>query len=196
MVRLRTALFSLTLVAWVGVATTLAQDPPPAPAALAPKTVAGVTFTPPADSGWLEEPVASRMRSAQYRVKRAEGDAEDAELVVFHFGANGGSVEDNLNRWFQQFQQPDGKPTREAAKIERRELGGLVLNEVEVGGTYVAETRPGSGERVNKPGSRLLGAIVETPAGPFFVKLVGPDATVAAARASFKKFVESFQAEH
>jgi hypothetical protein len=187
---------TLALVASLGVAATRGQDPPPAPPALAPKTVAGVTFTPPPDSGWLEEPVTSRMRAAQYRVRRAEGDAEDAELVVFHFGGSAGSVEDNLTRWFAQFQQPDGKPTREAAKVERRELGGLVLHEVEVGGTYVAETRPGSGERVNKPGSRLLGAIIETPSGPFFVKLVGPDATVAAARAAFKKFVESFSAEH
>lgn len=202
MVRLRMALFSLTLVALVGGVVARAQDPADGPAsrpaatAPAPRTVAGVTFTPPTDAGWLEERVTSRMRAAQYRVPRAEGDAEDAQLVVFHFGSNAGSVEDNLDRWFQQLEQPDGRSTREAAKIGRRELGGLVLHEVEVSGTYVAETMPGSGERVNKPGSRLLGAIIETPSGPFFVKLVGPDATVAAARAGFKAFVESFQATH
>ncbi len=171
----------------------LAQDAAPA----GPKTVAGVTFTPPADAGWLEEAPSSRMRAAQYRLPRAEGDARDAELVVFHFGGGGGSVEDNLDRWIAQFQQPDGGSSRAAAKLEKKQTpDGLTVHLIDLAGTYVAETRPGSGERVNQPGSRLLGAIVETPSGPFFVKLVGPDATVRAARDAFLKFVDSFQAAH
>ncbi|MCO5170720.1 MAG: hypothetical protein M9894_30690 [Planctomycetes bacterium] len=168
-----------------------AQDAPPPPG---PKEVAGVRFAPPADAGWVEAPVTNRMRAAQYRPPRAAGDDEDAELVVFHFGGGGGSVEDNLARWISQFRQPDGGSSREAAKLERREVGGLAAHLIDLAGTYVAETRPGAGERVNKPGWRLLGAIVETPSGPFFVKLVGPSATVEAARPAFTRFVESFRA--
>lgn len=188
----RDAVLTLTLVGLLG-AGALAQDAAPP----GPKTVAGVTFTPPADGGWIEEAPSSRMRAAQYRLRRAEGDARDAELVIFHFGGGGGSVEDNLNRWIAQFQQPDGRPSREAAKLEEKATpDGLKVHLIDLPGTYVAETRPGSGERVNQPGSRLLGAIVETPSGPFFVKLVGPDATVRAAKDVFLKFVDSFQATH
>jgi hypothetical protein len=184
---------SLCLAVLLVCGAALAQDAAPA----RPKTVAGVTFTPPADAGWLEEAPSSRMRAAQYRLPRAEGDARDAELVVFHFGGGGGSVEDNLDRWIAQFQQPDGSSSREAAKLEKKQTpDGLTAHLIDLAGTYVAETRPGSGERVNQPGSRLLGAIVETPSGPFFVKLVGPDATVRAANAAFLKFVDSFQAAH
>lgn len=180
----------------------IAQDtPPPAPppaseAAPAtpppPKTVSGVTFTPAAR--WLEEP-CSGMRAAQYRLKKAEGDAEDAQLVVYYFGGGqGGSVEDNVNRWCGQFQRPDGKPARESARIEERKVGANTVHEVEVDGTFVAETRPGSGERVRKENQRMLGAIVVTPeAGSFFVKLVGPDKTVKAALDDFRKFCDSFK---
>ncbi|MCW8141477.1 MAG: hypothetical protein KIT58_21445 [Planctomycetota bacterium] len=184
---------ALTLLALTGLLLPAApaQD---APAPPRPKTVAGVSFTPPTDAGWVEEPAANRMRAAQYRLPRAEGDGEDGELVVFHFGGGGGSVEDNLDRWISQFRQPDGGSSKAAAKLERRDVGGLAAHVIELAGTYVAETRPGAGERVNKPGWRLLGAIVETPAGPFFVKLVGPAATVQAAKPAFTRFVESFRA--
>ena len=50
---------------------------------------------------------------------------------------------------------------------------------MDVSGTYVAEVTPGSAERFNKPGFRQLAAVVETPDGPHFVKVVGPAATVA-----------------
>lgn len=174
-----------------------AQEQPPAsrPAAPAPKTVSGIVFTPPADATWTEEAPSSRMRAAQYKAPKVEGDAEDAEVVVFYFGGGGGSVEDNLNRWYTQWQQPDGKPTKDAAKVEKRELEGskFVVHEVELSGTYVAETRPGAGERVNKPGFKMLGAIVETSSGSFFLKLTGPAATVDAQREAFRKFVDSFR---
>ncbi len=190
------------LLAAAPVSGLLAQDtPPPAPPPASeaspptpppPKTVSEVTFTPAA--GWLEEP-CSGMRAAQYRLRKAEGDAEDAILVVYFFGGGqGGSVEDNITRWCGQFQRPDGKPAREAARVEKRDVNGNQVHEVEVDGTFVAETRPGSGERVRKEGQRMLGAIVVTPkAGSFFVKLVGPDKTVQAAKDDFKKFCDSFK---
>lgn len=182
---------ALALALALAPAALRADDPPAPPAAAPPKTVAGVTFTPAA--GWVEE-AASGMRAAQYRVPRPEGVADEASVVVYYFNGQGGSVEDNVARWCGQFQRPDGKPAREAAKVERKDVGGLEVHLVEVDGTYVAETRPGSGERVRKEGWRLLGAIVVTPkAGPFFVKFVGPEASVAAAREAFTRFIESFR---
>ena len=47
------------------------------------------------------------------------------------------------------------------------------------GGTFVAETAPGSSEHFNKPGFHLRAAVIEGKGGPFFVRLVGPAKTVA-----------------
>ena len=60
---------------------------------------------------------------------------------------------------------------------------------MDLAGTYVAEVRPGATERHNKPGFRLRAAVIETPRGPYFVKMTGPAKTMAAADADFKKFV-------
>jgi hypothetical protein len=53
---------------------------------------------------------------------------------------------------------------------------------------------PGSGDRQNKPGWRLLGAVVESPHGPYYVKLVGPDATVRSWKESFRAFLRAIRA--
>ena len=51
----------------------------------------------------------------------------------------------------------------------------------------------GSGERVKNPGSRMLAAIVTTEAGPYYVKLLGPKATVARWQSSFDGFIGSLR---
>jgi hypothetical protein len=61
---------------------------------------------------------------------------------------------------------------------------GLNVTWVEVAGTMKPST-VGMGPTTAQPGSRLLGAVVEGPGGPWYLKLIGPDATVAAARSSF-----------
>src|SRR5262245_53437480 len=47
----------------------------------APAGSAGLKFTAPPE--WVSETPSSSMRQAQYKLSRAEGDPEDAELVVF-----------------------------------------------------------------------------------------------------------------
>ena len=54
----------------------------------------------------------------------------------------GGSIEANVDRWIGQFKQPDGKPSREAAKIEKKEYDGLAVHLVDLSGTF-AERRGG-----------------------------------------------------
>ena len=139
-----------------------------------------------AQPDWVEEPPASGMRAAQYRLP---GEAGDASLIVYHFGRGGGSLEANLERWAGQFEQPDGGDS--AARMQRgeRRVGGRDVVVVDLSGTYVAETSPGSGERVNEPGWRMLAAVIDTPQGPFYAKLVGPEGTVAAHAERFDAFL-------
>ena len=49
----------------------------------------------------------------------------------------------------------------------------------------------GSGQRYHESGGKLMGAILESDHGPYYLKLVGPKATVEAHAAAFRAFVSS-----
>jgi hypothetical protein len=149
-------------------------------------------FTVPA--GWIEEERTSSMRVAQYRLPKASPDTEDASLVLYYFGqGQGGSVTANLERWAGQIEQADGTVAKQTAKEGHFEANGLKFTTLDVSGKYVAETAPGSGSFNNKPGYRMLAAVVETPSGSYFVKLVGPENTVAHWNESFLSYLRSFE---
>jgi hypothetical protein len=153
---------------------------------------AGAPLAFAAPQGWISETPASSMRKAQYRVPKSEGDAEDAECVVYYFGAGGGGgLDANIERWCSQFEQPDGRDSRAVLVTSERQVAGMPVHEVELGGTYVAETAPGSGVRVNKPGFAMRGAIIESDHGAYYAKLVGPAATVAKQADAFRGLVDS-----
>jgi hypothetical protein len=147
-----------------------------------------------APEGWVAEQPTSSMRAAQYRLPKAEGDPEDASLIVFYFGpGQGGSVQANLERWMGQMEQPDGRPSSERAKTENMTLNGMNVTLLDVSGRFTAEMTPGEGARHDKPDYRMRAAVIETSKGPYFVKLVGPQKTVARWDQSFIDFVKSFK---
>jgi hypothetical protein len=151
-----------------------------------------LTFTAP--SSWKTRPAASSMRVAEFVIPRVPGDAEDAELIVYYFGASGGgSVDANVDRWIGQLQQPDGSATKAKARRDAQVVNGLEVTSVDVSGTYVAEMRPGAAEHFNKPGFRLRAAVVETPRGAYYIKMTGPAKTMGAADAEFKAFLSSLR---
>jgi hypothetical protein len=165
------------------------------PGASAPRQAGAagdVKFQPPA--AWVSEPSTSSMRVAQYRLPRAAGDAEDASLIVYYFGqGQGGSVQANLDRWIGQMQQPDGSSSKDKAKGETLTVNGMNVALLDVSGTYTAEMTPGSGTQQNKPGSRMRAAVIDTPKGAYFVKLVGPEKTIARWDGEYMSFVRSFE---
>ncbi len=145
-----------------------------------------------APDGWRVETPASEMRVGQFVLPRSNPDGEDAELVVYFFGGAGGSIEANLARWIRQIEQPDGRDSRTVATTAEFSSNGLEVTTVDLTGTYVAAVRPGSAETHNKQGYRLIAAVVETPGGPYFVKLTGPADTVKRWESSVREFLQSF----
>jgi hypothetical protein len=148
-----------------------------------------------APGGWAPRPAASSMRVAEFVLPRTAGDVEDGELVVYFFGGQGGDVEANIARWVGQMQQPDGRASKDIAKREARTVNGLAVTMLDVAGTYVAEVRPGSTEHFNKPRFRMRTAVVQTPKGPYFIKMVGPEKTVARWSEAFVTFIQSLKFE-
>src|SRR6266545_2376931 len=54
-------------------------------------------------AGWTVETPTYEMRVAQYKLPKADGDSEDALLVVYYFGqGQGGSAQANIDRWLNQ----------------------------------------------------------------------------------------------
>ncbi len=174
-----------------------AEAPAPAPAPSAgegagfdPRSprVGGLAFRAPGPFAY--RPASAPMRAAEYVVP-GPSPAESAVLVVHHFPGMGGSVEANLARWLGQFTQPDGRDTREVARIERTTVNGLEVSRVDVTGTYTG-MQPATGEPATAlEGQRLVGAIVRGPEGPVFFKLVGPAPIVESALPAFEELVAS-----
>jgi hypothetical protein len=149
----------------------------PAGAAAAGPAAARLIFQlPPA---WASEQPSSGMRLAQAKIPGPAGAAA-GELAIFYFGPGGGGTADaNIERWIGQIDAPAAPPRRGAFSSH-----GLEVTWVEVAGTMKPSSM-GMGPATARPGSRLLGAVVEGPGGPWFVKAIGPDATIAAARPAF-----------
>ena len=147
-------------------------------------------------AGWTAEPPSSSMRIAEFTLAKVDGDAEDAKLTVFFFGATqGGSAQANIDRWIGQMTQPDGRATKDVAKTSALTSHGLPISLVDVTGTYTAEVRPGSAEHFNKPGFRQCAGVVTTPGGPYFVKLTGPAKTVERWQESYLAFLKTLRYE-
>jgi hypothetical protein len=155
------------------------------------QTVGELRFKAP--DGWITEKPSSTMRVAQYKLPKAEGDQTDASLVLYFFGSNqGGTPQANVDRWISQMQQPDGSPSKDKAKTETLTINGLKVTTVDVTGTYTAEMAPGSGSFHNDDNYRLRAAVIETPKGNYFVKLTGPEKTVARWEQAYTDYLKSF----
>lgn len=148
-------------------------------------------FTAPA--GWVSETPGSAMRREQYRLAKHGEDKDDAVVTVSFLAATeGGPVEGNLDRWAGQFTQPDGKSPREALKRSDRKLGSANVIDLDITGTYALNEKMMGGSRVyNEPNWRMLMSWIQSPAGNYYVKLVGPADTVAHWESSFRTFVSS-----
>src|SRR5215813_13650001 len=147
-----------------------------------------------APDGWATEKTSSSMRVAQYKLPKAEGDKEDASLVLYYFGARqGGTPQANIDRWISQMQQPDGSDSKSKAKTETQTVNGLKVSTVDVTGTYTAEMAPGSGSFHNDDNYRLRAAVIETPKGNYFVKLAGPAKTIAKWDQEYNNYLKSFE---
>jgi len=167
----------------------------PAVGAAQPPAPDRLKYTVP--SHWVEVPVRSGLRAAQYRLPRAAGDSEDGEVAVFSPGI-GGDVEANIARWRGQFTAPDGGPLPdEAAVRQAMQVNGLQVTLLDVAGRY----NPGAGMMMSgsapaiKEQYRMFAVIVETPDGPRFIKAVGPQETMNQHRAAFLDFVRSLRLE-
>jgi hypothetical protein len=197
---LRPTLVALAIsIAALATACDKPKEPEPAPKAQeAPKALPSASASPKpseptkpagevawdAPASFTTVPNASPMRKATYKIAKASGDPEDAELSVI---VAGGGVEANVARWAGQFEE---KPT---PKRQDRKVGALSVTIVELDGTFTGGGMPGMAPAAPKAKWKMLAAIVEAGGEATFFKLTGPTATVTAARKDFDALVASLR---
>ena len=135
---------------------------------------------------WQSQPPSSNMRLTQAVIP---GPGGPGELAVFYFGpGGGGAVDANIQRWIEQMESP------EQPKPEIFEANGYRVTLIDVRGT-LKPSMMGSGPTTPQPNSRLLGAVVEGPGGPWFFKATGPDTTLTPERDAFIAMLKSVRAK-
>ena len=123
----------------------------------------------------------------EFAIPAAKGDAADGRMTVM--GAGGG-IEANIERWYGQFTQPDGGSTRERAKVKKIKAGGQDVHLVDISGTFKDQRGPAA-PAAERPKYRMLAAIIVTQSlGNYFVKLYGPERTVADQEKAFVTMIE------
>ena len=127
---------------------------------------------------WKQEKPSNSFRVAQFKIDAAEGDKDGAELVITQFGGGGGGVDDNVKRWINQFEAKDRKVKVTKGKSTQ---GEYIV--VDATGTYLKpDGPPMAGKTKPTSGSRVLNImLIVEDKGSYFLKLAGPEKTVAGA---------------
>jgi hypothetical protein len=138
-------------------------------------------------AGWVSVTPTSPMRKAELRVPGPEGtgQAGEAIITVFHFGpGEGGTVQQNVDRWFGQF---DGDTDAKSAATAKETIGTVPVTFARALGTFQSGM-PGQ-PTTPLEGQALLGAILENPNGDVYVKMTGPAPTVEKAEPAFVQMI-------
>lgn len=151
-----------------------------------PETIKVSEFTFSFAKPWIRQQVSSPMRAGQFTYDHADAALTDVDLVIFFFGAGqGGGTQANIDRWLSQF---EGAPE---SNTETKEMGGKQVTLVTAKGTYLDSMGGPMGPKTPKPDHTMLAAILPSPEGDVFLKLTGPNASVAAMQEAFMAFVAS-----
>jgi hypothetical protein len=134
-------------------------------------------------------------RLTQFRLAKVGDDKQDAEVLVFHFGGQGGSVADNVKRWKGMFVPPQGKTIDDVAKLEKIKVGDVPVTTLDVEGTYKFKKAPfvPDEQAELRPNYRMVAVYFDHKDGPYFLRFVGPARTVAHYKKGFDEWLKGFK---
>lgn len=141
---------------------------------------------------WKEKQPSNRMQFKVFTLPKAEGDDADATLTVFFFGpGGGGGVKENIERWKKMFKTAEADET----KPDEFKVGDVKVTRVDLKGTYLFKAQPFNPDSPTeeKANHRMIGVVFESPNGPYFMRLVGPEKTVAKHAKGFEEWLKNFK---
>ena len=169
-----------------------AEDPKTTPVELANGQITLL-----APEAWVK--VQPKSNIVQYEFSAPKLDEKDkAKAARITFTASGGTIDANISRWFDQFEQPDKSATKDKAKIEKFDADGQTIHWVDIPGTFKDTMGAGpfapSKAPTMRENYRMLGAIIETKKmGNHYVKITGPTETVEKLAEGFKKMLKELK---
>lgn len=120
---------------------------------------------------WQRAPGRSSMRKGEFVLS---GPGGEARLVVYRFEGGAGTASQNIERWSAQIEpKPGGEP-----KTGKLEANGLRITSLEAAGRFAGQNMPGMPAQPPIDDARLLAAAIEGSGDPYYLKLVGPAATI------------------
>ena len=140
---------------------------------------------------WEKKKPRFNIVEAEFEAKPAKGEGTGARLTIM---ASGGSIDQNLERWFGQFSQEDGSYTADKSKQKEEKINGMTVHLVDIAGTYADSPGPFAGNPTMRKNYRMLGAIVETKiAGNYYFKMYGPADVMQEHEKRFMAMVKSIK---
>lgn len=151
----------------------------------APTRFAGISLTPSAEWRAFDPGNNPMGPVAAFLLPAAEGAEGAAEVRLTHYpGMKNIPLEMNLDRWYGMVVQPDGKPTKDVARLETFDAGGAHITVADMSGSISGVAN-----------QRMIAAAIEHEQGPHFLKVTGPEATVAQWRDSVIAYLKSAKVE-
>jgi hypothetical protein len=152
----------------------------------------GMKATTPAD--WKKEEPSNKMRVWQFKLPKAEGDKEDAELALFFFpGKGAGTVEQNLARQVAKFSPADGKDKVEESVDKKAKVGTVDAVYQDVAGTFIKKAFPMAKDGTPMANYRQLYVLFETKDGQYYMNLLGPAKSVEKHKKGFDGWLKEFK---
>ncbi len=149
----------------------------------------------PAD--WVKVQPKSNIVQYEFSAPKLE-EKDKAQAARITFTASGGTIDQNIERWYGQFEQPDKSATKDKAKVEKFDVDGQTVHWVDIPGTFKDTMGAGPFAPSKAPtlreNYRMLGAIIETKGmGNHYVKITGPAETVEKLAEGFKKMLKELK---
>lgn len=188
---------NLNLAAWlvgalvaVSSSCAIAQDGQPTAIELADGKIKLV-----APAEWTKVQPKSNIVQYEFTAPKVEDKTQAARIT---FTASGGTIEQNIDRWYGQFEQADKSATKDKAKVEKFDADGQTIHLIDIPGTFKDTMGAGPFAPSKAPtlreNYRMLGAIIETKgAGNHYVKITGPADTVEKLSEGFKKMLKELK---
>ncbi len=146
--------------------------------------LAGGKLLLPVPGDWKVVKPRSRIVHHEFSIAAAKGDDTPGRVTIM---PSGGGIKANIARWEGQFKSLSD----DAKKIEEKKIGDLTVHVVDLTGDYQDSPRGPFGPKVDRPGYRMLAAIVPLKeGGTWFIKSYGPKATMKAAEKGFAVMIE------
>ena len=110
-------------------------------------------------------------------------------MVVF--SGIGGTIDANLERWYNQFKSESSRPISEFAVRSQEQVNGMDITFSSVEGTYIKSSMGMDGSKTEMPNYALLAAIISSPGGLYYFKGTGPRLTIMSQKDVFYQFIRS-----